>query len=194
MSDFAEAVLASAGIVLTEIFGRAAVGFVDFGNVLDAALETLAVELEVFDASGFAGVERFGAALAFTLATTALFDFAATAVFAGLTGTGTFFDATAFFPASCRDLTDLSPTFATGLDDCFEAVDFLAATSVDAGAFGATGLSAGFALDATLPACDDGRDLEVSLGVGFTGVFPAGWRLLAFAGEFLIESLYLSIL
>lgn len=195
LGDLPEDVFAGAGNALTADFGCALADFPSFGRALEAAaFDALTVEPEAFAGTGFAGVERFGSALAFSLETAAPFDFDGTAVFTGLTGAASFFGATAFFPTSCRDFTDFSPVFAAGLDDCFEAVVFFAATTSDDDAFGATAFTAGFTLDAAPPACDDGRDLEVSLGVGFTGVFPAGWRLLAFAGEFLIESLYLSIL
>ena len=163
------------------------VGLVDF-------VEALTVEPEVFAATGFAGAGRFATTLVSPLETAAPFDFADTAVFAGFAGAGTFLGATTFFPTSCRGLADFSPTLAAGLDDCLEAAVVFAETTPDGDTFGADAFTAGFTLDATLPACDDGRDLEMSLGVGFTGVFPAGWRLLWLAGEFLIESLCLSIL
>jgi hypothetical protein len=195
LGDFPEAVFAGDGNVAAAAFGVATADFPDFGRGLEAAvLVAFAVEPEAFAAIGFAGVDRCGAALAFPPATAAPFNFADAAVFATLAGAGTFFDATGFFSASCRDLTDFTSDFADGLDGCFEAVVFFAATTLDGEAFDTTAFTAGFTLDATLPGCDDSRDLEVSLAVGFTGVFPAGWRLLAFAGEFLIESLCLSIL
>lgn len=193
MGDFPEAVFAGAGNLVAADFGAATADFGDFGRVFEAAvLDVFTVEPEAFAAIGFAGVERCGAALVFPLATAAPFNFAD--VFATLAGADTFLDATAFFSTSCRDFADFASVFADGLDGCFEAVVFFAATTLDGEAFETTAFTAGFTLDSTLPDRDDGRDLEVSLGVGFTGVFPAGWRLLAFAGEFLIESLCVSIL